>query len=129
MVRLLLVDDERDFLQSLAKVLERRGMEVRTAHDGETALALHAAGAFDVVVLDLRMPGIDGVDVLRELRARGDTLTQVLLLTGHADMARLTEALREGATHVLLKPCAIEELIAAIEDAAERRAAAAAAPR
>ncbi len=126
-IRVLLVDDEAAYVESLAKVLTRRGFAVRTAGDGRAGLALIAAETFDVAVLDLKMPGLDGVEVLEAIRARGDQLTQVLLLSGHADMERFTAALKAGAAHALLKPCPVDELCAAIEDAADRRAAAVAA--
>lgn len=126
-IRVLLVDDEAAYVESLAKVLIRRGFAAQTAGGGKPALALLAADTFDVVVLDLKMPGMDGVEVLEAIRAGGDELTQVLLLSGHADMERFTAALRAGAAHALLKPCPVDELCAAIEDAADRRAAAVAA--
>ncbi|MFH1176240.1 MAG: response regulator [Acidobacteriota bacterium] len=120
MTRVLLVDDERTYIDSLAKVLRRRGFEVATSYDGRSALALFDAQEPDVVLLDLRMPGQDGIATLAEIR-KLDQSTPVLLLTGHADIERAAAALRGGATDILLKPCPIEELISAVENAAERK--------
>jgi DNA-binding NtrC family response regulator len=120
--RVLLVDDEALYVESLAKVLRRRGVDAETALDGPAALA-HLQGAeFDVIVLDLRMPGMDGIATLAAIRQR-DSLTPVLLLSGQADVARATSALKNGAVDFLTKPCPVETLVAAIEDAAERKAA------
>lgn len=118
--RVLLVDDERLYLDALAKVLRRRGVEVRAAYDGAAALTALAGGELDVIVLDLRMPAMDGLEVLLKIR-RLDLLTPVLLLTGHADLERAAAALRAGASDVLLKPCPIDALISAIENAHERK--------
>ncbi len=122
-IKVLLVDDEQTFVESLAKVLRRRGMAVHTAYDGESALAAASGEEFDVIVLDLTMPGMDGVATLQGLRRR-DRLTPVLLLTAHAEVERATQALREGAADFLLKPCPVDELVAALEDARERKASA-----
>ena len=117
-IRILLIDDEKIFVESLTKVLKKRGMEVRTAFDGPTALEIHSTEETDVIVLDLRMPGMDGLAVLNEIRRR-DTLTPVILLTGHIDIDRVTQALDKGATEVLLKPCPVDTLVSAIENACE----------
>jgi two-component system OmpR family response regulator len=122
-VRVLLTDDEPQFLDSLGRVLRRRGLDVRTAGDGLSALTMVAASTPDVIVLDLKMPGIDGVETLRRLRAQG-CASPVLLLTAWADVELAAAALKEGATDYLVKPCPVEELVAAIEDASERAAAA-----
>jgi DNA-binding response OmpR family regulator len=119
----MLVDDERLYVESLAKVLRRRGFEVVVAFDGRSSIVLAEEQDPDVVVLDLRMPNLDGLATLEEMRRRSP-LTPVLLLTGHADLERTTSALERGATDVLLKPCPVEVLIPAIENAAERKAVA-----
>lgn len=117
-IQVLLIDDEIIFVQSLTKVLKKRGMEVLAAHDGPAALEILSMEEPDVIVLDLRMPGMDGLAVLNEIRRR-DTLTPVILLTGHIDIDRVTQALDKGAAEVLLKPCPIDTLISAIENACE----------
>jgi len=119
-IKVLLVDDEKAFVESLAKVLRRRGMVVHAAQDGETALAAAAGEDFDVIVLDLTMPGMDGLATLRGLRKR-DRLTPVLMLSAHAEVGKATQALSEGAANYLFKPCPVDELVAAIEDAREKK--------
>jgi DNA-binding NtrC family response regulator len=120
--RVLLVDDEAMYVESLAKVLRRRGLDPEIALGGLAALARLQGAEFDVIVLDLRMPGMDGIATLEEIRRR-DSVTPVLLLSGQADVARATSALKSGAVDFLTKPCPVETLSAAIEDAAERKAA------
>ncbi len=122
-IHVLLTDDEPQFVDSLARVLRRRGLEVSTAGDGQSALDVAASGSPDVIVLDLKMPGLDGVETLRRLRAAG-CAAPVLLLTAWADVQLAAAALREGASDYLVKPCPVEELVTAIEDAHERATAA-----
>lgn len=119
-IRVLLVDDEKAFVDSLRRILVRRGMDVCVAHDGMTALSSLNMGGFDVVVLDMRMPGMDGLTTLEEIRRR-DSLTPVLMLTGYMDLERVTVALKGGAAEILTKPCPIDTLITAIENASERK--------
>ena len=119
-MRVLLVDDEKVYIESLAKVLRRRGIEIVVVYDGGSAIERHSKEEFDVVVLDLRMPGVDGLATLDCIRRR-DSLTPVLLLTGNADIERATMALESGAADVLLKPCPLDTLVSAIEDACERK--------
>lgn len=120
-IRILLTDDEVHFLESLTKVLTNRKFVVQVAKNGREALDILARETFDVIVLDVRMPVMDGLTALRQIRC-SDLLTPVLLLTGHADLSCVTEALKSGGTDYLLKPCTVNELIAAIENAVERKA-------
>lgn len=119
-MRVLMVDDEQVYAESLAKVLRRRGFDVVAVFDGPSALDAVSETEFDVIVLDLRMPGMGGLSVLEGIRKR-DPLTPVLLLTGHADLERATMALKGGAEDVLMKPCPVDALVSAIEDASERK--------
>jgi len=121
--RVMLVDDERLYVESLAKVLRRRGFEVVVAFDGSSSIALAAEQDPDVVVLDMRMPNQDGIATLEELRSVIPS-TPVILLTGHADLESASAALERGAADVLLKPCPVDVLVPAIENAAERKAVA-----
>lgn len=122
MIRVLLIDDEVEFGDTVAKVLGRRGIEVIVARDGPSGLRkLAESSGLDVVVLDLAMPGMDGLETLAEIRRR-DAITPVILLSGHADVARASEALKAGAADFLVKPCPIDTLIASLEDASERKA-------
>ncbi|MBI5491141.1 MAG: response regulator [Deltaproteobacteria bacterium] len=118
MSRVLLTDDEVEFVDSMAKVLRRRGLDVEVAYEGVAALAAVGRERFDVVVLDLRMPRMDGLETLAAIRRR-DPQVCVILLTGHADVECVQAALRGGADHYLLKPCSVDDLTAAIEDGCE----------
>jgi len=120
-MRVLIADDEERFVRSLAKVLRNRDMEVLTALDGASALALLSRSECDVVVLDLRMPGMDGLSVLAELRKRRPLLP-VIVLSGHLDVENCRRACGGGAAEVLMKPCPIDTLATAIENACERKA-------
>lgn len=120
-IRVLLADDETVLLESITKLLTRRGMVVRTALNGKEAVEILSREQFDVIVLDVRMPVMDGIAAMAEIRRR-DSLTPVLFLSGHADLARIAEALRGGAVDYLLKPCEVEVLVSAIENACERKA-------
>lgn len=119
-IRVLLIDDETVFANGLTSVLTRRGMLVRTAADGILALELLERETFDVLVLDMRMPGMDGVEVLKSFRDR-DAVTPVIVLTGQVSMTQTREALKHGASEVILKPCPIETLVSSIENAFERK--------
>ena len=119
-IRVLLIDDETVFVDSLTKVLTRRGFRVQSAPDGLKALELLTKEIFDVLVLDMRMPVMDGIATLKAIRER-DTLTPVVVLTGNPNMKQLAEALKEGAADVVLKPCPVEMLVSCIENAYERK--------
>jgi len=118
-IRVLLIDDETVFVDNLAGVLTRRGMTVRSVNDGLKALEVLSDEQYDVLVLDLRMPGMDGVEVLKAIRERG-IQTPVIVLTGHMSIKQLSEALKEGVAEVVLKPCRIDALISCIENVHER---------
>ncbi|MBM4329413.1 MAG: response regulator [Deltaproteobacteria bacterium] len=119
-IRVLLIDDERVFVDSLTKVLTRRGMEVHSAPDGLAALDLLTSRQFDVIVLDQRMPGLDGLNTLKAIHER-DKLTPVVFLSGNINLSQVSEALKLGAADVLMKPCPVENLVSCIENAYERK--------
>jgi DNA-binding NtrC family response regulator len=120
-LRVLLTDDEERFAQSLAKILRNRNMEVHTARNGEGAVKFISETECDVVVLDLRMPGMDGLTAMAEIR-KIKPLIPVILLSGHVDVESCTLACAGGAAEVLMKPCPVDTLVAAIENACERKA-------
>ncbi len=111
---LLLVDDDAVYRERLAKALTARGYEVRTAADAETAVALAQADSPELAVLDLRMPGDSGLELLRYLKAI-DPTTRVLMLTGYGSIATALEAVRLGAVHYLTKPADVDEILAAFD--------------
>lgn len=111
--RLLLVEDHAELSLWLGKALRQRGLDVEFATDGVAADALLRAGGWDLVVLDLSLPGLDGLDVLQRLRARGDTVP-VLVLTARADVTDRVRGLNLGADDYLPKPFELPELEARI---------------
>ena len=118
--KVLLVDDEKDFVETLALRLETRGLKVDVAANGEMALEKVREKSFDAIVLDLAMPGIDGIETLKRLRKINPD-SQVVLLTGHATVKIATEAMRLGALDLLEKPVDIEAVVEKIEEAATNK--------
>ena len=114
--RVLLVDDEVEFVAALSERLETRGLVVETADSGPKALAKIREARFDAVVLDLAMPGMDGIQTLRAMRDHNPDL-QVILLTGHATLQKGIEAVKLGAIDFMEKPAAIEVLVERIRQA------------
>jgi len=112
--RVLLVDDEERFTSRMCKLLARHRFQVATAGDGKQALALIDEQAFDAVVLDIRMPLMDGMTVLRRVQENSSP-PPVIMLTGHATLETGIEAIRQGAFDYLMKPCGIEDLVAKLE--------------
>jgi CheY-like chemotaxis protein len=112
--RVLLVDDEERFTSRMRNLLERHHFQVATAGDGKQALALIDEQAFDAVVLDIRMPLMDGMTVLRRVQENSSP-PPVIMLTGHATLETGIEAIRQGAFDYLMKPCSIEDLVAKLE--------------
>ena len=119
--KVLLVDDEQDFVETLAERMEVRGYTVETASDGNEALDRAAGGGFDAVFLDLAMPGLDGIETLKRLKAIDPEL-QVILLTGQATVRKGIEAMKLGALDLLEKPADIKQLMAKIEEATNNKA-------
>ncbi len=118
--KILLVDDEKDFLEALSERMRTRGMEVTTSSSAQEALDAVEEGAYDAVVLDLMMPGVDGLEALRILKEK-DPKLQVILLTGHATVEKGVEAMKRGALDLLEKPADIETLTQKIKEASTKR--------
>jgi DNA-binding NtrC family response regulator len=116
----LLVDDEEDFVEALAERLVARGLRADTAGSGAEAIARVKERAYDAVLLDMAMPGLDGLQTLKALLAINPDL-QVILLTGRATLQQGVEAMKLGALDLLEKPADIATLEARIENAARRR--------
>jgi DNA-binding response OmpR family regulator len=119
-LRVLLVDDEVELLQALSERLQLRGFEVLVAHSGEQALGLLEGTVPDLMVLDLKMPGMDGMEVLRSTRQTCPQV-QVIMLTGHGSEKDRETALRLGVFEYLQKPVDIMELVSALHRAAAVR--------
>lgn len=114
--RVLLVDDEEDFLHLLAKRLRRRQLDVACATTAEAALAMITREPFDVAVLDVRLPGMDGLEALDRIR-RARHAPQIIMLTGYADLEMARQATQHGACAFLVKPVEVEKLRDRIEEA------------
>ncbi|HSL17687.1 MAG TPA: response regulator [Methylomirabilota bacterium] len=114
--KVLLVDDEEEFVETLAERMRTRGMEVATTNSGADALERVDAEDFDVVVLDLKMPGIDGMEALERIKRRRPDI-QVVLLTGYATVEKGVEAIKLGALEFLEKPVDLASLTDAIHKA------------
>lgn len=114
--KILLVDDEEELTENMARLLESRGYSVNAVNGGESAIKALDKEKYDVMVLDLKMPGMDGITTLKELK-KLNLLTQTLILTGHGAIETALEALKLGAYDYLTKPCEIDELVEKIEGA------------
>jgi DNA-binding response OmpR family regulator len=125
-MQILLVEDDAVLVDGLCRVLQSQGMQVELAHDGWRADQLLQAGSYAVAVLDIGLPGIDGFEVVRRLRARGSTMP-VLLLTARDAVEDRVRGLELGADDYLVKPFATPELVARIRALARRTAPAPAA--
>ena len=121
--RVLLVDDEIDFIRTLSERLEARDLKVELAQNGPEALKKAGESAFDAIILDLAMPGMDGIETLSLLRKDHPDM-QVILLTGHATVEKGVEAIKLGAMDFLEKPVGIQELMEKVKEARVKRQAA-----
>jgi two-component system, OmpR family, response regulator len=119
--RVLLVDDEAPFVEALGKRLNARELDVETAGSGEDAIARVEQRTFDVIVLDLAMPGMDGIETLKRLR-KIDPDLQIILLTGHGSIEKAVEATKLGAIDFLQKPTVLSDLLDLIHKASDKRA-------
>jgi len=119
--QILIVDDEESILFSLKRALERDGHKVWTAPDGSQALHLVQHHLFDLILTDLKMEGIDGIEVMRQAKAMSSD-TAIIMLTGYATLESAIEALRQGAIDYLIKPCSSTDIRASVEKGLSRRA-------
>ena len=113
-MNVLIVDDELDLVETLMERLELRGIESKGATSGPEALTAVAKKRFDVVLLDIKMPGMGGLQVLETIKERWPE-QRVVLLTGHGSPEDAAEGIRLGADDCLMKPVKLGELIAALE--------------
>ena len=121
MFRILVVDDEVDFLETIINRLQKRQIDAVGVASGEEALTLIKEKLFDVVLLDIKMPGgMDGIEVLREIK-RLKPLVEVILLTGHASVETSIEGMKLGAFDYLLKPIKFDDLLQKIASAFEKK--------
>ncbi len=121
--RILVVDDEKNIRLTLGQTLEMVGYQVQTAVNGEDALKQLAVGAFDLILLDLRMPGMDGMQVLQQIVEERPEL-RVIVVTAHGTVETAVEAMKIGAVDFIQKPFAPQEirsLVAQVLDQSQRR--------
>ena len=119
-MKLMLVDDEERFLRTTSKLLARKGFVVFTASSGAEALEHLKRQNIHVVILDVKMPGMDGIATLKAIK-RNFPLAEVVMLTGHGTVESAVEGLKSGATDFLSKPTDIDELIMKAKEAFEKR--------
>ncbi len=117
-LRILIVDDEPQFLNALCRRLELRGFEVARASNGQEAVVAARTGNFDLALLDLKMPGMDGKEVLQVLKTEQKHL-EIIVLTGHGALDTAIECTRLGAFGYIPKPYELERLLTVLKDAFE----------
>jgi DNA-binding NtrC family response regulator len=119
--KVLIVDDEEVFAKTLAERLSIRDYKVAVAFNGKNAIDHVKKEKTDVVILDVSMPGMDGVEALKEIK-KAKPLTEVIMLTGHATVETAIDGMKLGALDYLMKPCETEELVEKINMAHKRKA-------
>lgn len=120
--RILIVDDEKRFVTTLIKQLTERKLDVSGVYSGKEAIREVKNKLYDVIILDVKMPGLDGTETLQELKKINPGI-EVIMLTGHGSVASAVEGMRLGAYEYLMKPCEIEELMEKINEAYKLKAA------
>lgn len=121
-IQVLLVDDEERFLSTTKILLEKRGLAVFTAKSGVEALKVLEEKRVDIVILDVKMPGMDGVETLRKIKQRFPLL-EVIMLTGHASVESAVEGLKLGAFDYVMKPCDVPDMLEKIKEAYAKKQA------
>ncbi|OGR56728.1 MAG: two-component system response regulator [Desulfobacula sp. RIFOXYB2_FULL_45_6] len=118
--RVLIVDDEKDFVEMFSLRLKQQGEKVSTAYSGEEALKVLGKTLIDVVILDIRMPGMDGIDTLKQIKQQFPII-EVILLTGHGSTETAVEGMKLGAFDYLMKPADFEDIRIKLENARKRK--------
>jgi len=119
-MKMMLVDDEERFLSTTKKLLSKKGIEAETALSGAEALEKLSSQNIHVVILDVKMPGMDGVETLKEIKKRFP-LVEVIMLTGNATVESAVVGLKSGASDYLMKPTDLDTLVAKAQEAFEKR--------
>jgi len=119
-INILIVDDEEDFVEMLSLRLQDQGNNVKGAHDGQACLRALQEDDIDVVILDIKMPGMDGIETLQEIKKQAP-IAEVILLTGHGSIETAVDGMKLGAFDYLRKPAAFDELLEKLEAARKRK--------
>ena len=119
-IKIMIVDDEERFLTTTQKLLAKKGYDAITASSGSLALELLGQKQVHVVILDVKMPGMDGIETLKAIKSQYP-MVEVVMLTGHATVESAVRGLKSGATDYLMKPAEIDDLIERAEGAYARR--------
>lgn len=117
--KVLLVDDEEEFISTLSQRLETRNLNVTTASSGQEAVELTDQQDFDAILLDITMPGMDGIETLKRIKEKHPE-AEIIMLTGHGSIASTVEAMKSGAEDYLEKPVDMSELLAKIKEARDK---------
>ncbi len=118
--RVLIVDDEEEFVETIVKRLKDRDLDAMGVTSGKAALQAIDEAPFDVVILDVKMPGMDGIETLRQLKKKAPT-TEVIMLTGHGSVESGIQGLQLGAFNYVMKPAPLNDLLKQMEQAYERK--------
>ena len=118
--KVLLVDDEEDFTTALSSRLKARNLKVKAVNSGEDAISLVSEQEFDAIILDLAMPGMDGLETLQKIK-ESQPDAEIIMLTGHASVESSVKAMKIGAEDFLEKPVNISDLMEKIEEAHKKR--------
>ena len=119
-MKVLLVDDESKFATMLAKRLALRGIDIEPVFTGEDAIAKAKTQRYNVAILDVKMPGMDGIETLRKIKS-AHPLIEVVMLTAHATVESAIEGMKFGAFDYLMKPCDMDQLIGKVNEAARKK--------
>jgi DNA-binding NtrC family response regulator len=118
--KVLLVDDEKDFLEVMGERLTSRGMDVSTSESAADAIEKIGNDVYDAVILDLQMPGMDGIEALRQIKEKRPEV-QVILLTGHATVEKAVDAIKLGAMDFIEKPADLKAISEKIKKASQKK--------
>jgi DNA-binding NtrC family response regulator len=118
--RVLIVDDEEAFADNIAKLISKRGYDIKAVYNGQSALTALDEDDFDVIILDLKMPGMDGLTTLKNIKGKKPSV-EVIILTGHGSMESGIDGIQLGAFDFIMKPVRFDELYDKIRQAYQRK--------
>ena len=119
-IKILVVDDEAEFVELFVKRLQKRSFQVASAQSGQEALGWLDKNSVDIVILDIKMPGMNGIETLKEIKKR-QPFVEVLILTGHGSIESSLQGIHHGAYDCIMKPFDMKDLLYKVQKAYERR--------